>query len=193
MALTHEFIQSGQSFRYESLDGTQVGREMLSVVKTVHSWNPNNTVVGLLNALASNSPDRYRHMLQFSMHNNTALESHPGIDHDRPVSAYFTYNPYDQFVIIEWGRIDPSSQNAKLHDYLNAVIDTHERKRQGMRLCSGHFATMSDGHTKIVLLDALMGEKPIDTGSDWANMINTFHANNIAPITNDGYFIMPVF
>ncbi len=55
-----------------------------------------------------------------SLHNNTPVDDFYPYPTERPASAYYTYDPQLNLVILEWGLIQDDT--AKLHTYLNRVI-----------------------------------------------------------------------
>ena len=178
----------------ERVDGVNIGRTTLAVV-TLPRWEPNADVISLINVLNGNSPnsETRRGKIRVSLNNNTPNDSQ-SIEHKRAVSAYFTYNPNDETVIIEWGTINLNSEAAKLHTYLNRMINYAERKERGMKLSSGHLARTKSG-LHIALFDSLFYShaERTDPNSPIGKTINTLYSNNFVPITADGFVQLPAF
>ena len=181
----------------EAIDGVQLGRIIFPVAKFA-IWVSDETVTGFINCLSGSdkSAKRRRRNVSFSMSNNTVNED-PGVNHDRAVSSYFTYNPIDETIVIEWGKINPNNQEAKLHTYLNRVIDHRERVKQGMKVSSGHMAKVcreGKGEHYLAFFDRLIGEsKSLTKDCDLGKVINTLYAYGFIPITSDGYVQLPAF
>jgi len=175
----------------ERVDGVNIGRTILPVT-TLTRWEPNSTILSLLNSLNGNSSnsETIRISIRFSLNNNTQ-NKRPIIAHERALSAYFTYNPYDETVIVEWGTIDPNSEEAKLHNYLNRMINYRERVNNGMKLSSGHLARLQDVH--VALFDNITQETEIKKDSPMGKIINTLYHHNIIPLTAEGFLRLPAF
>lgn len=180
--------------------GVTVGRIVLPVV-TPTVWEASPTFLRFFNVLSRQRPLEQpnphidlRRSLLFSLNNNTANQ-HESISHGRPVSAYFTYNPRDEVVIIEWGTINPATGNAKLHTYLNNVIDYQDRVRQGMKLSSGHVAKIvGEEYTYLALIDNLLYTNThIQRDEPMGKLVNALHFGGLIPITSDGYIQLPAF
>lgn len=182
----------------EKVDDVSIGRTTLPVVPFAR-WQPSTGFMKLFNALNGHADSResvdLRPSLMFSMNNNTPCTT-PGIAHERAVSAYFTYNPTDQQVIIEWGTIDPTNREAKLHTYLSRMIDYSERVKQGMKLSSGHIARIvtAEEETYLALLDNLpLNDVRITADDPMGKMVNTLHFSGFIPIAADGSVRLPAF
>ena len=175
----------------ERVDGVNIGRIILPVT-TLTRWEPNSTTLSLLNSLNgnSNNSETIRNSIRFSLNNNTTNER-AAIAHKRAVSAYFTYNPNDETVIIEWGTINPNSEEAKLHNYLNRIINYRKRVDNGMKLSSGHLAKMQDIY--VALFDNITQGVYIKNGSPMGKTINTLYHYGIIPLTTEGYLRLPTF
>jgi len=175
----------------ERVDGINIGRAILPV-KTLTRLQPNSTVINLLNALNGNSDkcESRRSAIRFSLNNN-ASDERPIITHERAVSAYFTYNPHDETVIIEWGTINPNNEEAKLHRYLSRMIKYRERVDNGMKLSSGHLAKLQDIY--VALFDNITKETDIKKDTPMGKTINTLYHYEIIPLTAEGYLRLPAF
>ncbi len=139
----------------EEIDDVSVGRQILSV-RTIISWIPNETVLCLIDTLNRNNAqsERARHSLTFSLNNNSP-NTNTLYGHNRGLSAYFTYNPSDETVIVEWGTIDPRDGVAKLHTHLNRVIDFKNRSKMGMKISLGYITQVQSG-VWLALIDNLI-------------------------------------
>ena len=180
----------------ERIDEITVGRQILNVVSPLANWRPRDSVVELINILnrGDSRSETQRQKLRFSLNNNSANE-YKGIEHKRAVSAYFTYNPEDETVIIEWGTINPETGDAKLHTYLNRMINFCDRTSKGMKLSSGHLAKI-EGGLHIVLFDNLLypHTQRINPKSPMGKIINTLYvSNNFVVVTANGYVQLPAF
>ncbi len=175
----------------ERVYGINIGRAIFPVM-TLTKWEPNSTALNLLNALNGNLDmcEATRSKIRFSLNNNTSNE-YPVIKHERAVSAYFTHSPNDKTVIIEWGSIDPNSKEAKLHSYLNRMINYQERVNNGMKLSSGHLAKLEDMF--IALFDNITKDTSIKKDTPLGETINTLYHYGIIPITAEGYLRLPAF
>lgn len=177
-----------------------IGRIIIPVVIPTR-WEPGTTFHRFFNALNGTYQQQeepkgegLRGSFTRSLNNNTPYK-HPRVAYERPVSAYFTYNPQDEAVIIEWGTIDPTNGNAKLHTYLNQVINYAERVRQGMKLTSGHIARVdTENDIYVALLDNLpAADTPLSRYDPMGKLINTLHFSGFIPITADGFVRLPIF
>lgn len=181
-------------FHSENIGGIRIGRATLSN-KSSHIWIPIPTTLDLMDALNSDNQraEGFRRSITFNLCNNTQSNRFSVIPHNRPVSAYYTYNPEDETVIIEWGTIDPQNKEAKLHTYLNRSIDFFTRRNFGMRISSGHLAKLSKTNEYLALFDnlthQLTGEKPDD---QIRKTIDILYQNSIIPITADGFVQLPL-
>lgn len=181
----------------EQIDRVTVGRQILRVVSPLPSWEPNDSTTMLINLLNNrNNPysETGRSRLRLSLNNNSANESKE-LKHERAVSAYFTYNPEDETVIIEWGTINPRTRDAKLHNDLNRMINYRDRSTRGMKASSGHLAKSKSG-LYFALFDNLLylSTQRIDPRSPMGKTINTLYANNnFVLITADGFVQLPAF
>ncbi len=183
----------------ELSDDVSVGRMILPASQIVR-WEATNVYLRFFNALnvkesaVDFKPENLRRSLLFYLNNNTP-NSNPVIAHERPVSAYFTYNPNDETVIVEWGTINPFTRQAKLHVYLNSVIDYTERVKQGMKLSSGHIAQIvGEENMYLALLDNLPSRKMhISRNEPMGKLINTLHHFGFIPIAADGSMRWPAF
>lgn len=182
----------------EKVDDVNIGRTTLPVIPFVR-WQPSTGFLKLFNALNGHADGRksvdLRRSLMFSMNNNTPCTT-LGIAHERAISAYFTYNPTDQQVIIEWGTIDPTNREAKLHTYLSRMIDYSERVKQGMKLSSGHIARVvtAEEETYLALLDNLpSNDTLISKDEPMGRMVNTLYFSGFIPIAADGSVRLPAF
>lgn len=169
-----------------------IGKEIIPAVK-IDRWTPTKEVMQILNALnhEDSESQRLRNQLGFSLRNNTP-NNHIIVGHERPVSAYYTYNPSEENIIIEWGTIDPKNETAKLHNYLNNRIPKWERIEQGMMMMSGNFGKSLKGNYYLALLDGITFGK-YEKESSKGNLINGLYENGFLPIGNDGYLIYPAF
>ena len=119
-------------------------------------------------------------------HNN--LEGGP-INMKRPVSAYFTHDPEAKEIIIEWGKINPDDQIAKLHTYLNRMINYRDRVKGGTaKLSSGHIGKLEGYPGYVALLDNLASKpQQLDPATNLGRFVNTLHSAGILPITPEGF------
>lgn len=177
-----------------------VGRLVIPTASLTR-WEPSEIFLGLFNALNGQTigklseQEELRRSLLFGLNNNTP-NNHSLLHHERPVSAYFTYNPYVEEVIIEWGTVDPRRGVAKLHTYLNQVIDYATRVKQGMKLSSGHIARVSTPQEEIylALLDNLASDKiSVPRTDPMGKLINTLHLSGFIPIAANGSVKLPAF
>lgn len=167
----------------------------------IQTWQSGPNFERFFNALNGNNtdgkyaPPRLRQSLTFSLNNNTPNRTKP-LNHERGVSAYFTFNPEGEEVIIEWGTIDPRRGTAKLHTYLNAAIDYTTRVKKGMKLSSGHIARVAKTEDEIylALLDNLCSStSPIKRNDPMARLVNALYSAGFIPIAADGSVRLPVF
>lgn len=185
----------------EKIDDVSIGRITIPVYP-MRRWQPSEAFHRFFNALngmgASTEgiqPHELRRRITFSLNNNTP-NTDPIITHERPVSAYYTYNPNKEVVIIEWGAIDPARGEAKLHTYLNQMINYVERVKQGMKLSSGHVARVSATEEEIYLawLDNLpTNSTHIPKEDPMGRLINTLHLSGFIPVAADGSVRLPAF
>lgn len=180
--------------------GVSVGRVVVPVAH-LHAWQSSpvfDRLFSALNGLPQQGlpkPEILRRNLVFSLNDNTACDS-PLVGHTRSVSAYFTYDPNAEEVIIEWGIIDPQNGIAKLHDYLDRAINYSDRVRQGMKLSSGHIARIigAKQETYFALIDNLPEcDARISSRDPMGKLINTLHLSGFIPITPYGHVRLPVF
>lgn len=185
----------------EKTPGVDIGRITIPVAQRFRGWEASDVFLRFFNALNGiTTPKRsesLRRRLIFHMNNNTADERGL-LPHERPVSAYFTLNPGRQQVIIEWGTIDLKEGEAKLHTYLNRMLNPGSRANQGMRLSSGHIArVVGRGETTyLALIDNLppgCSNPEITADSPMGSLINALHFASIIPLTGDGFVRLPAF
>lgn len=184
----------------ERRGGVTVGRLVIPTASLTR-WEPSETFLGLFNALNGQTigklseQEELRRSLLFGLNNNTP-NNHSLLRHERPVSAYFTYNPRKEEVIIEWGTVDPRKRVAKLHTYLNQVVDYATRVKQGMKLSSGHIARVSSIEEEVyfALLDNVASSDiPISRNDPMGRLINTLHFSGFIPLAADGLIKIPAF
>lgn len=176
----------------ESVDGVGIGRETLTVSR-LRKLEFSPELCAMLSALNKQDNNEQRRRLHFHLNWNTA-DPHGLIPHERPASAYFTYNPSNQVVLIEWGLVDPKNNEAKLHNYLNRSLNMSERAALGMKISSGHLARLTGTNQYVALIDNLSHEMPREKITlPMKQTINTLHNNSIIPITSEGFVRLPVF
>lgn len=181
-------------FHSENTGEIRIGRATLSN-KPSHIWIPTPATLDLVDALNSNNQraERFRRSITFNLCNNTPSNRFSVIPHNRPVSAYYTYNPEDETVIVEWGTIDPKKKEAKLHIYLNKNIDFFTRRNLGMRISSGHLAKFSKTNRYLALFDNLTHQPTEKKPDDQIRKtIDILYQNSIIPITADGFVQLPL-
>lgn len=176
----------------KQVDGISIGRVVLPETG-MGIWTPDTTFLRFYNALngRGESALTFRTLTVSSLNDNSPTHREI-IAHERASSAYFTYNPKAEEVIIEWGMIDATG-NAKLHTYLNRVIDYPERAKQGMQLSSGHLARVTGTETYLAYLDRLSVKNEFAPNNPMARMINTLHMHGFIPITAEGFVQIPFF
>jgi hypothetical protein len=176
----------------EEVDGVGIGRETLPFAD-LKGLEFSPELCALLNILNKPEGNETRRRLCFHLGWNTT-DPFALVPYDRPVSAYFTYNPNNQVLIIEWGLIDPKSNEAKLHDYLNRSLNLNQRSNDGMKISSGHLAKLTGTNKRIALVDNLSHETPAEEITlPMKRIINTFYNHKIIPITAEGYVRLPIF
>ena len=176
----------------ETVTKHQIGRIDLPVV-TGAQINNDPTFETLLNTLNRPDSESERGRIVSNLNNNSTT-SETVLRHDRPVSAYFTLDKITGMIIIEWGSIDDNTSIAKLHDHLNRHINYQARVREGMRLSSGHLASLQEHEGSIALIDELYNSpRQIVKGSEEGILINTLYANRIYPVTPEGFLQLPAF
>ncbi len=187
-----EILHEYPGITRETVDGVEVGRIILPERQT-GTWAPDSTFLRFYNALNGKSECAAlsRRILVSNLNSNSPTQSE-SIAHGRALSAYFTYNPNGEAVIVEWGTIDMDG-NAKLHTYLNRVIDYQVRAAQGMQLSSGHLAKVRGEETYLALLDRLSLRNDFAQNQAMTRMINTLHAYHFIPITAEGFVQAPFF
>lgn len=176
----------------DQIDGVNIGRALLPE-QNIGIWTPNETFLRFYNALNGKSEHaaNLRGSMVFSLNNNSACTSE-GIEHQRGLSAYYTYNPNDRIVILEWGMIN-SQGDAKLHTYLNQVIDYTARATQGMQLSSGHLAKVTGTDIYLAYLDRLSINNRLAPNEPMAKMVNSLHGHGFIPLTSEGFIQIPFF
>ncbi len=186
-------IQLKPAIVTESVDGVRIGKIVLRV-EPILIFETTKEFDRFFNAL--NGPDYFnedlRRSITFSLNHNTPNPKSP-VAHERPVSAYFTFDPNEEAVIVEWGTIDPNNQEAKLHSFLNRGINFAERHAQGMKISSGHLAKLLNTPYHVALFDNLSHGPTKQISIQTQKTINTLYTNGIIPITADGYVQLPAF
>lgn len=142
-----EFFAGPLQSQIEIIDDKKIGRVVLGKKsETYHDFSRDN-LIGFL----FDHPTE-RNSIARSMHGNSpSLNECPGVG--RGVSAYYSWDPKTESLIVEWGEVGPDGE-AKLHTYLNRAIDLPRRDKEGMIVRSGHMATSGD--VMICLIDSLM-------------------------------------
>lgn len=163
---------------FYKVQGVDIGRTIIFDDKETNPNSPSNFMQNYKN------PD-FPNRLQFAMHNNSPQKYLPV---ENIASAYFTYNPKVEAVIIEWGKIDPNG-NLKLHTYLNQVIDSIKRYKVGLTIRSGHIAKIKGQATQLALLDSLIGDEnySIPKISPEHQIVKILSEHNFVVITSNGY------
>jgi hypothetical protein len=176
----------------EHTEGASVGRIILTE-RTMGTWSPDATFLRFYTALNSKNSDsiEYRRKTTFSLNNNSPCTIEP-ITHERALSAYFTYNPTEQTVILEWGMINPTG-DSKLHTFLNRAVNYPARAAQGMQLSSGHLARVTGTETYLAYMDRLSIDNQFAPNEPMARIINTLHSYGFIPITSEGFVQIPFF
>lgn len=180
-------------FYSKSSDIIHIGKTVLQNSQSFVR-RPTPTIFNLTTFLNGNSSDSesLRKFITFDLNNNTQSSKFSKISHERPVSAFYTYNPQDDTVIMEWGTIDPKDKEARLHGYLRQHVDYMSRIKSGMKLISGHLSKISGTNEYIALLDNLTHEHPGTIPNDQIKKtVNILHKNYIIPITGDGFVQAP--
>jgi hypothetical protein len=175
----------------EQIGDIVVGKSVLPV-EALTVWEPNKTVIAMLNALntwGDVAAGNRRYLLK-SMNDNSTYVDKP-LTHGRAVSAYFTLDPAKQSLVLEWGTIDTDG-NAKLHTHLNEALNLRERTLNGMTLSSGHIARTPSG-IHIALIDSLRPDSFIGKHTPIGKAINTLYANNFVPLDSGGNVQLPAF
>lgn len=175
----------------EQIDGVSVGRIVLPE-RSIGCWTPDKTFLRFFNSLNGKAEcdASVRRSIVFTLNNNTS-NGNVFVAHDRALSAYFTYNPKGE-IIVEWGTIDTAGK-AKLHTYLNQVIDYRARAAAGMQLSSGHLARVTGTETYLAYLDRLSIGREIAQNEPMARMVNTLHSHCFIPLTSEGFVQIPFF
>lgn len=181
-------------YSVESGSGVSIGKEVFPIARLTR-WEPGVTELRFFNATHSfgDRSDRLRSILQNNLTNNSPT-SLSEIAHERGRSAYYTYDPQSETIIIEWGEIDPTNGEAKLHNYLHQSIDYHQRVAKGMKLSSGHIARVRGENYFLALMDQLAEpDLAMKRDSPLGKMINTLYHNCYLPITSLGFVQTPAF
>lgn len=140
----------------ETIDGRLIGRVILEPQKVSVGKTPQAQAIE-----ARLTGDAYfQRSIANKLNNNSSSLKSETAGVERGVSAYYTWNPEDRTVIVEWGEIGPTSE-AKLHDYLNRMIDYHDRHKKGMVVRSGHMSRFPSCGTVICLMDTIYQAEPI--------------------------------
>ncbi len=156
----------------ETVDGQLVGRVILDVQGGSVGKTPQAQAIE-----ARLTGDSYfQRSIANKLNNNSSSLRGETTGVERGASAYFTWNPENRTVIVEWGEIGPKNE-AKLHDYLNNMIDYHDRHKKGMVVKSGHLSRFPSCGTVICLLDTTYEAKPI---------IDTLNAHGFVVIDSVG-------
>lgn len=169
--------------RVEPVGPVLVGRIELSLLKTPPAPSPEIQI--LLLCLSEDEP--LRRAIASQMSNNSPCTT---INLERGASAYFTFDPTRNKLTVEWGRIPPGNGKAKLHDYLNEVIDFSPRRRNGMIARSGHLSAINPNGEEclpIILIDSLHRETcPVAINRPEYKMVTTIWQHGGAVIGSDG-------
>lgn len=183
-----------------TVNNVDIGRERYPV-KSLNIWvaDTSSPCLTFLNALNRPTEDArgLRQMITSFLNGNTAFHDNL-LGFERGASAYFTYdpNPDQESIIVEWGKIDQKKGEAKLHDYLRVHIPSTERAKQGMQLCSGHFARLtrySDYYLAFLERIRMENLQTIQKDDPFGKMINTLYANHFIPLSAEAMVCLPVF
>lgn len=162
---------------------------------------PTRKGVHLLRMFKNLSLDRNeRQALCYCLDNNSPKTTGK-ISLERGVSAYFYIFP--EGLIVEWGKINPLNQNAKVHDYLNQNSQRSEQEERR----SGHvsFACFNSNDFYVAKIDSisggvckgsgfLIGENLVlnDNSLEY-HLVRILLGNGIAPLTSDGHLMLTPF
>lgn len=120
----------------------------------------------------------------------------------RGVSAYFFVS--EREVMVQWGKINPLSQNAKVHGYLNQnSSEIYKGLRRSGHLSLAHFNGNSFYLAKVDSLSSqshggsafLVGGNlvVVDSGFPEYELARSFLGNGIALLSSDGYPVLTPF
>lgn len=151
-----EFLSTYDA-QIEMADGKHVGRVVVS--RDSFGRRP---AIDTKFAASLDSDERLRSTLAFCMNHNSPSFTKRPYEIERGASAYYTWNPLDRTVVVEWGEID--GEEAKLHNYLNQVLDPSARHANGMTVRSGHLTTVRQEGLVVCMLDSTYkGQEIVDT------------------------------
>lgn len=184
--------------RYPCIDTEQTGDrdtgELILPIRGITRWIPTETVISYINALNGNTTDaqQLRMSLIFKLNHNTPSDK-PTIAHERPVSAYFFCDEQTGKVIVEWGRINPQNDEAKLHKMLNRTARVKQLIAQGMKLSSGHIAKICSGREHLANFDSIGPDTPVTQSNPMGKTINTLYNHGFIILTAEGRVQLPAF
>ena len=162
----------------EQVCGTQIGRAVLGTEPARVNSRPNPIECILY------GDESLRRSMATQMHANSPSVSR-WISLERGVSAYYSWNPDNKSLIIEWGAIDEDGK-ASLHDYLNQSINFSDRVKSGLVIRSGHMA-LANKKSLICLIDSLSQSLRVTQDSGELPIIDTLRQHQAIVIGSDGY------
>ncbi len=144
----------------------------------------------LLNGLGDgkNSAERIRKRLAGDLNYNRIERLMAEKYHGRAVSAFYTIDDKNGKLIIEWGKIDPDTNEGKLHESLRRAVNYTARATAKMKLVSGHIAPVDATGKFFALLDSIdhTPEKPHSFSKPELSLIDTLHSQGFLPLTAQG-------
>jgi hypothetical protein len=131
------------------------------------------------------SDEKIRERITWSLCNNTPYASRE-LRISRGVSAYFSYDPNAQAVVVEWGKINYLDSRSKVHTFLNGKCACFQTE---MKICSGHLARagMKGKVFDIALIDSQRGSGLVCPEERDYLVIAGLTLGGIIPLSADGY------
>lgn len=175
-----EFFEGSIQSQIEIIDDKKIGRVVLAKKpETSHDYFEHDHLIEFLmnNQAAGESIAR-------SMHGNSP-SLNEGLGIGRGVSAYYSWDPISESLIVEWGEIGPDGE-AKLHTYLNRAIDLPGRHKEGMTIRSGHMSRTKDGQVLVCLLDSVCRDFQIENNSPEYEIARTLNSYGALVVGADG-------
>lgn len=177
-----EFFVGPVKSQIEIIDEKRIGRVVLAInLQSSRDGRENDEMIKTLAANLALCESIAR-----SMHGNSPSLDDNVVTVTRGVSTYFSWDPKEEALIVEWGEVGPDGE-AKLHTYLNRAIDLPQRHKEGMVVRSGHMAKTKRGQVLVCLIDSICRDSPINMNSDEYKIVRVLKSHGSLVIGSDGY------
>lgn len=189
---TNERHPNGGLIQLNDLYGKGVGRFIAPLERST-SWSSDpifDKFHNLLNGRGDgkNTAEKIQRRLAADLNYNRIERLMSEKCHGRAVSTFYTIDEKNRLLIVEWGKIDPDTDEGKLHGSLRSAVDYYERARNGMKIVSGHMAPIDGSGKVFALMDSIdhSSTQPHSFSRTELTLIDSLHSQGFLPLTARG-------